>query len=316
MPDRMAFEVPEKAGTRTLADREGLLGTLFLLPAFVYIITLVGIPLVLAITYSFSNVTAGNTAFDFNGLENFRLILATPQFRRALWDTLYFTIVSQIIIIILATALAELLALDFRGKRLARVLLILPWATPISLGTIGWLWLLDSKFSPIDWVLRAIHLLGPGTIFGPGLHMNYLGKTNLAMASVIIVYVWRFLPLSAVILMAGLTSINREILDQAAVDGSGFWRTLLEIKVPLLLPIVNVALLFGFISMFSDMTVIFLLTRGGPVYYTQVLASWAYFKGVEGGALGEGAATALFLFPVLLAGVIMVLRSTRRMEVT
>ena len=223
MLDRMASNVPQKSGKQTFADREGLLGPLFLLPAFVYIVALVGIPLVLAIMYSFSNVTAGNTAFDFNGLTNFRLILATPQFRRALWNTLFFTIVSQIIIVILATALAELLSLEFRGKHLARFLLILPWATPISLGTIGWLWLLDSKFSPIDWVLRAVHLLGPGTVFGPGLHMKYLGNTNLARASVIIVYVWRFLPLSAVLLMAGLSSINRGFSHQAAGDVSGAW---------------------------------------------------------------------------------------------
>ena len=127
------------------------------------------------------------------------------------------------------------------------MLIMLPWATPIALGTIGWLWLLDSKFSPIDWVLQAVHLLGPGTLLGPGNHMIFLGREGLAMASVIMVYVWRMLPLSAVILLAGLSSIDQDILDQAAVDGAGFWRTLFRIKLPLILPIMSIVLLFGMI---------------------------------------------------------------------
>jgi len=136
------------------------------------------------------------------------------------------------------------------------------------------------------------------------------------MASGIMVQVWRMLPLSAVILLAGLSSIDQDILDQAAVDGAGFWRTLFRIKLPLILPIMSIVLLFGMIFTFGDMVVVYILTRGGPVYYTQVLPTWAFYKGIEGGALAEGAAIALFLFPVLLAVAILVLRASRRMEVT
>jgi len=291
------------------------LGSLFLMPAVVYIVALVGIPFFLAIAFSLSSVTVGDTSLHFVGLANYRAIWKTPQFQRALKNTFVFTIVSQVLIIVLSTILAEILYVDFRGKWIARMLIMLPWATPVSLGTIGWLWLLDSKFSPIDWVLRAVYLLGPGTLLGPGKHLNYLGREWLAMASVILVQVWRLLPLSAVILLAGLTALPRDILDQAEVDGSSFWRTLLQIKVPLLLPIISIAILFGTVFTFGDMTVVFVLTRGGPVYYTQVLSTWAYFKGIEGGSLAQGAAIALFLFPMLLAGAILILRMARRTEV-
>jgi len=297
-------------------DQERVLGSLFLAPAVVYIVALIGIPFFLAIAFSLSSVTVGDTSLHFVGLANYRAILKTPQFQRALKNTFLFTIVSQVLVIILSTIVAEVLYLDFRGKWFARMLIILPWATPISLGTIGWLWLFDSKFSPIDWVLVAAHLLGPGTMLGPGKHLNYLGREGLAMASVILVQVWRLLPLSAVILLAGLTSIPQDVLDQAEVDGSRYLRTLFQIKVPLLLPIISIAILFGTIFTFGDMTVVFILTRGGPVYYTQVLATWAYFKGIEGGSLAEGAAIALFLFPLLLAAAILILRIARRTEVT
>lgn len=316
MQEAAADNVQGRARFRHLADRKGFLGTLFLLPAVVYIVALVGVPFFLAIAFSLSDVTVGDTSLDFVGLENFRSIIETSQFQRALMNSFLFVIVAQVLIIVLATTLAHVLSQDFRGKRLARFLIILPWAAPISLGTIGWLWLLDSKFSPIDWVLQTVGLLGPGTLLGPGNHMIFLGREGLAMASVIMVQVWRMLPLSAVILLAGLTSIPQDILDQAAVDGAGFWRTFFRIKLPLILPIMSIVLLFGMIFTFGDIVVVYLLTRGGPVYYTQVLPTWAFFKGIEGGALAEGAAIALFLFPVLLAVAILVLRASRRMEVT
>lgn len=304
-------------GFRFWSDREDILGPLFLFPAIVYIIALVGIPFIIAMAYSVTDVTAGNTSLDFVGLQNFRAILKTPQFTQSLRNTIMFTVVSQIIIIVLANILALILSTDFRGKWFARFLIMLPWATPIALGTIGWLWLLDSKFSPIDWVLRSLHLLGEsGALLGSQKNLFYLGRLELAKASIIVIYVWRMLPLSAVILMAGLTSIPQDLLDQADVDGAGFWRTLFQIKLPLILPIMSIALLFSLIFTVGDMAIVYVLTRGGPVYYTQILPTWAYYKGIEGGALAEGAATALFLFPVLLAVAIMVLRFSRRTEVT
>lgn len=302
---------------RYWTDREDLLGSLFLLPAVIYIFAFVGIPFLIALAYSVTDVTVGNTSLDFVGLRNFQAILKTPQFRTSLVNSIVFTIISQIIIIVLANILALVLSTDFRGKWFARFLIMLPWATPIALGTIGWLWLLDSKFSPIDWTLRYLHLLGePGALLGAQRNLFYLGRLELARASIILVYVWRMLPLAAVILMAGLTSIPKDILDQAEVDGASFWRILFQIKLPLIIPIMSIALLFSLIFTIGDMAVVYVLTSGGPVYYTQILPTWAYYKGIESGALAEGAATALFLFPVLLAVAIFVLRFSRRTEVT
>lgn len=310
--------VQDVEGTRGryLADNEGFLSALFLFPAVIYIVALVGIPFFLAIAFSLSDVSVGDTSLDFVGLRNFRSVIQTPQFQRALRNTFVFTLVAQAFVIVLANILAVALSQDFRGKWLARTLIILPWATPISLGTISWLWVLDSKFSPIDWILQAVGLLGPDTLLGPGRHLNFLGREDLAMASVILVHIWRILPLATVILLAGLTSIPQDLLDQAEVDGASFWRIHFQIAMPLILPIMSIALLFGLIFTFGDMVVAFVLTRGGPVFYTQVLPLWAWFKGIDGGALAEGAAIALFIFPVLLAVAILVLRTARRMEVT
>lgn len=145
--------------------------------------------------------------------------------------------------------------------------------------------------------------------------MYWLGRPHLAMASVIAVHVWRLVPLAAVIMMAGLIAIPNEVKEQATIDGAGYWRRYFEITIPLMLPVIAVAALFGAIFTFTDMAVVYVLTRGGPTNATQVLSSWSFFKGIEGGDVGQGAAIALFLFPLLLAGAIMTLRWVRRLEV-
>ena len=317
------FEAPVRRDLATgkerfWLDRDSVLGPLMLLPAVVYILALVGFPLILAVLYAFSNVTVGNPRIDgwndFVGLDNFRAVFSDSVFRKALRNTVVFTLVSQLFVIILANILAQVLSADFKGKRLARFLVLLPWTTPIALGVLGWFWLLDSVYSPIDWLLREWNLLGPGTRFGPARNMFWLGETDLARGAVILVHVWRTLPLATVILLAGLSSIPQDIKDAANIDGAGFWRQLFYVRLPLLLPIMAVATLFSLVFTFTDLTVSLVLTRGGPVNDTQVLSTWAYFKGIQGGDLAQGAAIALFLLPVLIAIAMGMLRLARRSE--
>jgi multiple sugar transport system permease protein len=307
----------QDAQSRYLFDREGVLAPLLLLPAVVYIVALVGFPLVLALVYAFSSVTVGDQSIHLIGLHNFRLALQNPTFRKALGNTFLFTIASQLLVLVLANVLALVLSTDFPGKRLVRFLILLPWTTPIALGAVAWLWMLDSLYSPIDAFLRDLGILGPGTLLGPGRNMLWLAQPTLARLSVLTVHVWRTLPLATVILLAGLTAIPQDVSDAANVDGAGFFRQLFYIRLPLLTPIMAVAVLYGVVFTFTDMTVVYLLTRGGPpVDSTQVLASWAYFKGIEGGDLGQGAATAVFLFPALVGVAVLMLRLARRTETT
>ena len=292
---------------RFLLERDGVLGPLLLLPSVVYIVALVAVPFFLAIAYSLSDVTVGDPSFDFVGLRNFRAVLKDPVFRRSLTNSLFITVVTMVLVLVLGKILALVLSKDFRGKWLVRFLVLLPWTTPVSLATIAWLWLLDSLFSPIDWTLRWLGLL-EGNLY-------WLGNSKLAVTSVIAVQVWRIVPLAAVIIMAGLAAIPQDINDAAEVDGAGFWRTLFEITIPLTLPVMAVATLFGAVLVFTDMSVVFVLTRGGPINATQILPTWAFFRGIQGGDLAQGAAIALFLFPLLMAMAILILRSVRRMEV-
>ncbi len=295
---------------RDVCDSERGLGRLMIGPAVLYIVALVGFPFLLALFYSVSDVTVGSVGTKFVGLKNFRGIMENPTFWVALRNTFIFAIGSQVIVLVLAKVLAMALLKDFRGKWLVRFMILLPWVAPISLGAIGWLWIFDSIYSIINWTARAIG------IFGPGTWPIWLGEPGLAMASIITVHVWRLLPLATVIILAGLSSIPQDIHDAAAVDGAGFWRRLFQITIPLVLPILMVAALFGVVFTFTDLIVVLVLTRGGPYDSTHVLASHAFFTGIEGGDLAEGAAIALFLFPLLVAVAIGFLQIARRAEVT
>jgi multiple sugar transport system permease protein len=297
-------------------DRKETLAKLLIAPAILYIAAMIGAPFVLAILYSLSDATTGSPSLHLVGFRNFGAALEDPVFRLALRNTFVFTLVSQTIVIVLSRLLANALLKPFRGKWLVRFLILLPWTAPISLGTIGWLWMYDSIFSPIDWVLRYLGMLGTATaLLGPQTNLYWLGVPGLAIASVIIVNVWRILPLATVIQLGGLSSIPKDLIEAAEVDGASPWRRTLMITIPLTLPIVSIAFLFGIVFTFTDLVVVYVLTRGGPVHMTQVLSSWTFFKGIEAGDLAQGAAISLFMFPVLAVVAILILRMARRTEV-
>jgi multiple sugar transport system permease protein len=285
------------------------LGVAMFAPAAFYILLLIAVPFCMAFVYAFTDARIGSGGDHFVGFENFRSVLSSPSFRKALVNSFVFTITSNVIVLIGSTALALALKDKFRGRGFVRFLILLPWVAPISLGAIGWKWILDSIYSVINWALITMHLVKP---FDPPM---WLGEPRLAMISVILVHSWRLLPFSTVIILAGLTAIPKDIPEAAAVDGAGFWRTLFEITMPMLRPILNVALLFGIIFTFTDMTVVYILTQGGPYDSTQVLPSLAYFTGIHGSDLAAGAAVSLFLVPLLVVVAWLMLRMAHRAEV-
>ena len=298
---------PVRLGRRRLADREDLLGKIMLAPALAYVTLLVGVPFVLAILLSFSDATAGSLRFSLVGLQNYREIVGDPIFRRALRNTLLVAIGSQALVIVLATAAAQVFRAAFFGKRVARFVLLLPWSVPVSLAALAWVWIFDSTFSVINWTLKTAGLL-QGWLY-------WLGEPALALVAITIVQAWRIFPFATVIVLAGLTSIPKDLTEAAVVDGAGFWRRLFRIELPLLLPVIAVAVLFGTVYAVTDLGVVYILTGGGPANQTHVLATLAFQRGIQGADLGQGAAIAVFLVPFLVLGAAFMLRLARHTEV-
>src|ERR1051326_5950988 len=302
-------EFAPRARRRYLFDRSELLGPLFIAPAIIYVVVLVGLPFLLAIYYSISAFTIFDPTYRFVGAKNFFDILESEVFRRTLANTFIFTIGAQIIGLLLGKFAAMLLMREFRGRGLARALVVLPWAVPVSLATLAWRWRFDSLYSVINWTLALFGLIDPMN------RPQWLGQEDLAMLAVTMVHAWRLFPFVVVIFIAGFTSVTKEVLDAPAVCGTRFWRRMYQIILWMILPIVLFALIFGTVFTFTDLSVVYLLTKGGPINSTQVLGSLAFQVGILSGDVAHGAAICLFLFPFLLIGVIVLLRALRQREI-
>jgi multiple sugar transport system permease protein len=303
-----------------------VLATALIAPAVIFILLLVGTPFVLAIYLSFTDATAGSLSGDWVGLHNFGSEWHNPTFRHALRDTALMTLLSQAIVVVCAAIVSNYLAKPFKGRWILRLLILLPWAAPVALGAITWLWIFDGLYSVINWVLVHSHLIGPACSVlhhwpahvGECTAVNtpqWLGQQNLAMGAIITVQSWRVLPFAVVIFLAGHASIPREVEDAAKVDGATGIKKLIYVTLPLQLPIALVAVLFGLVFTATDMAVVYILTNGGPFNSTQVITTWAFQQGIQGGSLGEGAAVSLFLLPVLAVVAITMLFFARRAEV-
>jgi multiple sugar transport system permease protein len=295
---------------RALEDPR-VLAPLLIAPAVVFVALVVGVPFVWAIYLSLTDAVGGSLHGHFVGLDNFRTAWSDANFQKALRNTIIFTLASQAIVLVCASILAHFLLRDFRGKWFIRFLIILPWAAPVALGTLGWLWIFDSLFSVINWTLG--HVLGAVSTTNPP---QWLGRPNLALLAVITVHAWRILPFAVIIFLAGLASIPSEVDDAAKIDGATGMKKLLYVTLPLQLPIALVALLFGIVFTATDFTVVYVLTQGGPFNSTQMLTTWAFQIGINSGSLGEGAAIALYLFPLLVAVSVAMLFFARRAQVS
>jgi len=293
---------------RFLLDRAELLGPLFIAPAILYVLVLVALPFFLAIYYSISAFTIFDPSYRFVGAKNFFDVIQSEVFQRTLINTFIFTIGAQIIGLLLGKFAAMLLMQDFPGRGLARALVVLPWAVPVSLATLAWQWMFDSLYSVINWTLIAIGLVNAEH------PPQWLGQQDLAMIAVTVVHAWRLFPFGVVIFIAGFTSVPKDVLDAATVDGAGFWRRNYQIILPIIAPIVVIALIFGTVFTFTDLSVVYLLTKGGPINATQVLGSLAFQVGILSGDVAHGAVICLFLFPFLLIAVVFMLRALRRRE--
>jgi multiple sugar transport system permease protein len=285
-------------------EQEHVFGYGLILPALVLLVCLVAYPFGMAVYFSLSDYWVGSPG-RFVGLANFRAILDNEVFLRTIQNSFVFTGIALTFKTVLGVWLAVLLARDIRFKRVLRGAVLLPWVIPTALSTLGWWWMFDSLYSVVNWTAIRLGIMSPP---GP----NWLGQASYAMAAVITVNIWRGLPFFAITVLAGLMSIPREFYEAAEVDGASSRQRFWHVTLPLLKPVLAVVILFSTIFTFSDLVIVQVLTRGGPVNTTHLFATLAYQVGLNGGNLGQGAAISLFLFPMLAMVVFVQLRYIRK----
>ncbi len=297
-----ARAVPLKPHVRVFG-REAPLGYLLLAPTLFMLLAFLAYPFFVGLWLSVTDSEVGVIG-QFVGLANYRFeFLHDRVFLLSLWNTFVYTGVTTIFKLALGLVMALVLNQAFPMQRFVRAVVLLPFIVPTVLSTLAWRWMFDPTFSVLNWVL-----LRSGLAAHP---VNWIGTPHTAMASMIIVNVWRGAPFYGISFLAGLQVIPIELYEAARVDGATRWQQFLRVTLPMLRPVLLVVLLLSTILTFADFQLPFVLTNGAPYSSSHVLATWAYAQAIQGGAVGIGAAISLVLFPVLsvvIAGVLVALQ--------
>ena len=278
-----------------LWNNKNFIGLLFMLPAAAFLVLFLVYPLGLGIWLSFTDAKIGQPG-QFVGLENYEWIIGDHKFQTAVFFTLFYTFVASVLKFAIGLYLAILLNEKLPFKAIIRALVLIPFIVPTVLSAIAFWWIFDPQFSVISWSLKKTGLITE--------NINFLGDVWNSRFSVIFANVWRGVPFIAISLLAGLQTVPPSLYEAATLDGATRWQMFRRITYPLLTPIIAVVMTFSVLFTFTDFQLIYVLTRGGPLNATHLMATLSFQRAIAGGALGEGAAISIAMVPFLLAAIL------------
>lgn len=270
-------------------------------PALIFLLLIMGYPLVTSISMSFTNKLVG-AGGHFVGLSNFLRLLGDEIFLRTLWNTLLYTGVTVSLKVVLGFFLASTLIKIVRGRRILLSVLLLPWAMPTSLSALAWWWMYNSRFGVLNAMFTRMGLFA----------IPWLSSPFWARIAVITANVWRGIPFFGICFLAGLVSISKEFYEVAALNGAGVKEKFWYVTLPFLRPILGIITLYSLVTTFADFELVWIITKGGPRQSTHLFGTLAFQVGLVGTRIGEGAAISLFIFPVLAISAFLLLRVVLR----
>ena len=276
-------------------NNRNVLGVLFMLPAGALLLIFLTYPLGLGTWLGFTDTKVGR-AGHWVGLENYQFLWGDSVTRLALFNTLFYTFVASVIKFALGLWLALLLNRNIPLKSFVRAIVLLPFIVPTALSALAFWWLYDAQFSIISWTLVKMGVIKT--------YIDFLGDPWMARFSTIAANIWRGVPFVAICLLAGLQTIAPSLYEAAALDGATPWQRFRYVTLPLLTPIIAVVMTFSVLFTFTDFQLIYVLTRGGPLNATHLMATLSFQRAIPGGSLGEGAAVATAMVPFLLAAIL------------
>ena len=276
-------------------DNRNALGLAFMLPAAVLLLLFLTYPLGLGLWLGFTDARIGRPG-HWIGAENFESLFGDSLARLSLFNTLFYTIIASIVKFGLGLWLALLLNRNLPFKAFIRAIVLLPFIVPTALSAIAFWWIYDAQFSVVSWLLVKMGLIDR--------YIDFLGEPWAARFSTIAAKVWRGVPFVAIRLLAGLQTIAPSLYEAAALDGATEWQKFRHVTLPLLTPIIAVVMTFSVLFTFTDFQLIYVLTRGGPLNATHLMATLSFQRAIPGGNLGEGAALAMAMVPFLLAAIL------------
>jgi len=287
---------PVPSALQRLQDNRNFLGLLFLLPAAVILVLFLTYPLGLGTWLGFTDTKVGRPGV-WVGLENYEFLWGDSVARLALFNTIFYTVIASVIKFLLGLWLALLLNERLPFKAFFRAVVLLPFIVPTALSAIAFWWIYDAQFSIVSWGLMRLGLIHQ--------YIDFLGDPWNARFSTIAANIWRGVPFVAITLLAGLQTIAPSYYEAASLDGASRAQQFRYVTLPLLTPIIAVVMTFSVLFTFTDFQLIYVLTRGGPLNATHLMATLSFQRAIPGGSLGEGAALATAMVPFLLLAILV-----------
>lgn len=281
---------------RTLAQQDALIGLALILPAFLIIAGISLQPILSTLYLSFFEVPRGiNLQNTFVGFGNYLALLREPIFWASIGRTLYFTIVSVGLELILGLAIAQLIHAHPPGWQFLRTSLIIPWAVPTIVNGTMWRWIYNADYGALNGLLYQLGLINK--------YIPWLTMPNVAMNLVILADIWHSVPFIALILQAALATLPADLEEAAAVDGATAWQYFWFIRLPLLRPAILVALIIRTVEAFRVFDIIYVITNGGPANGTVTISYLTYLEMFSFGHAGRGSALSFLIsiFTLVLA---------------
>jgi len=293
---RAKVVAPEPSLMERLMTNRDWLGFWFMMPAAAFLILFLAYPLGLGVWLSFTDARLGRAGV-FVGLDNYDFLSDDPTFWLTVFNTILYTTVASTIKFAIGLYLALLLNERQPFKAIIRAVVLIPFIVPTVLSAIAFWWLFDPQFSIISWSLMKLGLITQ--------NINFLGDPWNARWSVIFANIWRGVPFVAITLLAGLQTVSPSLYEAATIDGATPWQNFRYITYPLLTPIIAVVMTFSVLFTFTDFQLIWVMTRGGPVNATHLMATFSYQRAIMSGYLGEGSAIATAMIPFLLLAILV-----------
>jgi ABC-type sugar transport system permease subunit len=306
----MAVELPA-AGSSTGAGLRfpDLTPWLLILPLLVSLGLVSIYPIFNGAWLSLTNTSLVTQEDAFVGLANYEGLLGDESFWNAWRHTVEFTVVSTLLETVLGLLMALLLYEQFVGRSLVRAAMLVPWAMPTVVTSKMFGWLFDGQHGLINYLLKSLGLING--------NINWYGSVDHALQTIIIADVWKTTPFMALLLLAGLQTVPRSLIEAASMDGASPWRIFWYVRLPLLVPTLLIAGMFRALDAFRIFDLVYVLTGGGPADSTETLSTLSYkvlFSTLQFG-YGSALSTAMFITETIIAlgfGVFVVIQLRRQ----
>ena len=273
---------------------------IWIAPSVILMAIFIVIPIISVFSTSFSKMTKAGVNKGFTGFDNFANVLSDSTFWMVLENTLIWTVAVVVLSTVLGFILALLLNNKFKGRKIARAIIVFPWATALVIQASAWKFMLDTDSGSLNTLLMSLGLTDHA--------INFTPTPAAWFAWEIACGIFVTIPFVCFTVLSGLQSIDASYYEAATVDGANYWQKLFKITVPLVKPSLTISTILNIIYVFNSFPIIWTMTKGDPAYHTDTLVTYLYKLAFYNGKQGDASAVSVIGFVILLicSGIYMV----------